>query len=176
MTKPNGTRAMLALGGVALCAGGVVSTVLALTSTPRHDVDAWLHVTDAQLAWCTLEVQVVTVIVMVGLGIAAVAGTLLGHIAAAIKTGVGLLMGPVVAIFVLPHSLLSHRATFIAAPFGGPALRVEYPTDFDYRTYLPHLLDALIAPALGSLAAAALLGGTFAAAARYWPRQGAVEK
>ncbi|MFL0286850.1 hypothetical protein ACJH6J_23785 [Mycobacterium sp. SMC-18] len=150
-------------GATALIVIGPGSVLVGLTTTPRRDVPAWLHVSETDLAWCTIGVQVSLAVTIVCLGTFAVFSTVLGEFGSALTSALVLVMTAPFAVLALPEIMLSDRH----AP---PDPDIPFATDFDYRAYLPHLFEAVKEPALWSLTAAVLLGGVLGVAVRCWPR------
>ncbi|KIU14617.1 MULTISPECIES: hypothetical protein [Mycolicibacterium] len=150
-------------GALALIVIGPGSVLVGLTTAPRRDVPAWLHVSETDLTRCTIEVQTVLAVAIVCLGTFTVFRTVLGEFGLALRSALALVVTAPFVVLALPEIMLGTR-------HAAPDPDIPFPTDFDYRAYLPHLFDAVKEPALWSLTAAAFLGGVLGVAVRCWPR------
>lgn len=141
----------------------VVGVVADLARSPRRDVPEWLHVTDADITRGTHEIQVMLVMSILVLGTQAVVLALRRCFLRAVAGLALLAWWTATVIFTAPALLLGTRYAQPPLNWPGSADPIPVSTDFDYATYLPRLLDAVIAPGLWSLLAAGALGGIIAA-------------
>lgn len=159
---------------VGLVIGGIIAgAVSQLHRAPEHSVEAWLHVTDADIARETIYTQVLVVVVIL-IGVALT--VLLAVRRRFDRAAAVLLLSVVEAAFfwlLFPSFALGSRD---AAPLPlDPGMHatltpVPFPTDFDYHAHLPALWSAVTTPALWSAAAAVPLGLVLATVGPSWAK------
>lgn len=157
-------RSPLALLTAVALAVPASAAATGLLRSPDPDVPAWLHVSTADTASCTLQIQVMTATLIVVCGAAAVTMVALRRLRKAGAHLAVLAYGLATAVFVEPIVTLGARNAYPPLSAPGSLDPVPLSTDFNFRTYLPDLLAAITTPALWAAAATVPLGLTAAAA------------
>jgi|SRR5271166_1874081 len=146
MTAQRRRAVLLALIAVAVLALQTAVAVIQLNRSPDPDVPEWLHISAADIASCTVQIQAMVAAVILVCGAAAVAMAVLRRVRDAVAFLAILAWGTATTVFNLPGEILGHRNAYPPLNYPGSADPVPVSTDFNFRAYLPefhHLACAM---------------------------------